>query len=418
MKTVSRIALGMAVLLTTTAIVAPAEAQRRKKEEPAAATPGQRTYELSKEERKVIEPLQKAVTAQDWATSSSLLPAAQAAAKGTDAKYVIGQFQLQIGLGLKDVAMQEAAINAMLASGGVAAADLPIFYKNQAALAAGRADYVAAEAAYTKAVELDPTDSDAMINLAEVKNDLKKYPEAIAMLDRAIEAKKASGQPVPENWYKRGLSLAFDAKLGADANRFSRGLIVAYPNQKNWRDALLVYRDTSKLDAATNLDLMRLMRNAKALTGDGDFYELADELDKAGLPGETKAVLDEGIAMKIVDPNKMAFRELSKAAAGRVKEDQAWLAGLATKAMASPTGRQALTAADAYFGYGEYDKAIPLYRAALQKGSIDANVANTRLGMALALSGQKAEAETVFKAINGPRSDLAAFWLVWLSQNA
>jgi hypothetical protein len=86
--------------------------------------------------------------------------------------------------------------------------------------------------------------------------------------------------------------------------------------------------------------------------------------------------------------------------------------------MAAPAGRPALNAADAYFGYGEYDKAIPLYRAALQKGSVDPNVVNTRLGMALAMAGQKAEAEAAFKAVTGPRQDLAGFWLVWLGQRA
>ena len=63
-------------------------------------------------------------------------------------------------------------------------------------------------------------------------------------------------------------------------------------------------------------------------------------------------------------------------------------------------------------------KAAALYRAALQKGSIDANLANTRLGMALALAGQKAEAEAAFKAVTGPRADIAGYWLVWLGQSA
>jgi hypothetical protein len=49
---------------------------------------------------------------------------------------------------------------------------------------------------------------------------------------------------------------------------------------------------------------------------------------------------------------------------------------------------------------------------------VDANAVNTRLGMALALAGQKAEAETAFRAISGPRSELANLLLVWLSQRA
>ena len=44
----------------------------------------------------------------------------------------------------------------------------------------------------------------------------------------------------------------------------------------------------------------------------------------------------------------------------------------------------------------------------------DANLANTRLGASLALAGQRAEAETAFRAVTGPRAELAQFWLLWL----
>ena len=70
---------------------------------------------------------------------------------------------------------------------------------------------------------------------------------------------------------------------------------------------------------------------------------------------------------------------------------------------------------DAYFGYREFAPAIELYRAALQKGGQDANLVNTRLGAALALAGQRAEAEAAFRAVTGPRAELAQFWLLWLS---
>ena len=78
----------------------------------------------------------------------------------------------------------------------------------------------------------------------------------------------------------------------------------------------------------------------------------------------------------------------------------------------------ALKVADGYYGHGDYAKAADFYRLALEKGSIDANLANTRLGMALAMSGQRPAAEAAFKAVTGPRADLANFWLLWLSSRA
>jgi Flp pilus assembly protein TadD len=67
---------------------------------------------------------------------------------------------------------------------------------------------------------------------------------------------------------------------------------------------------------------------------------------------------------------------------------------------------------------GEYDKAAMLYQAAIQKGSVDAGLAATRLGIAHAMAGRRAEAETAFRTLSGPRAELASLWLVWLGQRA
>jgi hypothetical protein len=89
MKSVSRIALGVALVLGGASVVAtaPAEAQKKKKQQAQPAQPAARVLKLSKEERAALQPLQAAITAKDWATAAAALPAAQAAAQGADAKY-------------------------------------------------------------------------------------------------------------------------------------------------------------------------------------------------------------------------------------------------------------------------------------------------------------------------------------------
>jgi Flp pilus assembly protein TadD len=118
----------------------------------------------------------------------------------------------------------------------------------------------------------------------------------------------------------------------------------------------------------------------------------------------------------MVDLTKPVFRDLMRKASARTSADRASLSGIEGKAMADATGSLALKTADAFFGYGDYSKAVALYRAALTKGPVDANLVNTRLGMALALAGNRAEAEVAFRAVAGPRAALAAYWLVWLAQ--
>jgi tetratricopeptide (TPR) repeat protein len=420
MKSVSRFALGVALTLGGAALAAGPALAKKAPPAPAPqpAAVGARTYNLTKEERIALSPAQKAVTAKDWAAAQAALPAAQAAAQSPDAKYVVGQFMLQIGIGINNEAMQAQAVDALIASGGAQPSEMPNLYRNQAALAlrASPPNPGKAEAAYSKLIELVPNEPDTLVNLAKLKNDLRKPQEAVALLDRAIDAKRATGQPVDESWYKYGLKIAYDNRLGPLAVKFSRGLVSAYPTKENWRDSLLVYRDYGNLDAAGKLDLLRLMRVSKALAGERDWYDYAATVNDAGFPGEAKAVLDEGVALHMVDPKKQAFAEILRLSSARLVGDRASLTADSARAMAAPTGVSALKIGDAYYGYGDYAKAIELYRAAQSKGGVDASTVQLRLGMALAMSGNRAEAETAFRAVTGSRADLAGYWLSWLNQ--
>ncbi len=378
MKSVSRIALGVALVLGSASVIAtgPAEAQKKKKGE-AAAQPAQRSFNISKEERAALVPVQNAVAAKDWATAQAGLPAAAAAAQSPDARYAVGRFQLEIGLGTNNAALQAQGLENLIASGQVPAADLPVIYRNQAVLANNAGQKAKAEAAFARVVELTPNDPEALINLAQVKNDLKKPKEAVQLLSRAIEMKRAAGQPVDESWYKYALKMAFDGRsdpaLRQTSVALSRQLVAAYPTKENWRDALLIFRDSSSLDPAAELDVLRFMRASGALAGERDWFDLADGLYRAGNYGEAKAVLDEGNAKKMIDPRKAAFAELIRLNSARLNGDRASLAGEETKAMAGASGALALKIGDAFYGYGEHAKAIALYRAALSKGGVDAN---------------------------------------------
>ncbi|MDT9597637.1 tetratricopeptide repeat protein [Sphingosinicella rhizophila] len=410
MRSVSSLALGVALVLgASLATTQPAAAAKKDEQQPQ--------MQFSKEERNALAPLQAAVNAKDWAAFTAALPAAQSATTSANAKFAIARWQLDMGIATNNVQVQSQAIDGLIASGAVQATGLPALYQNQGALAVQAGNNQKAEAAYAKLIELQPTNTDGMIELAKVKTNLKKPQEAIALIDRAIEAQRGAGQTVPESWYKYALKQAFDNKLAPQSLKLSRDLVAAYPSTENWRDSLLIYREVSSLDKDTNLDLLRLMRASKALSGERDWFSLAETLQMGGLPGEAKAVLDEGAALKMIDLNKSVFKDLHAKATRGIAEDRPTLAGLKTKAMAAPTGALALSTANAYFAYGDYAEAVALYKAAIGKGSIDTNLANSRLGMALALAGNKAEAETAFKAVTGPRATLASYWMAWLARS-
>ena len=382
----------------------------------AAAPASAQTGSLNKQEREALQALVTAVQARDYSAATSALATAQAAARSAYARYLASALQLRLGAETNNVGLQMTALDSMIGSGVAPAAELPNLYKNKGALAQQIGKYEDAEQAFARWAELAPNDSEALIALAEVRNLRKKIPESAAALDRAIDVRKAAGQPVPESWYKRGFKQAFDGRLPEATLEFSQGLVAAYPTRENWRDALLAYRDLVPLDAAAKIDLWRLMHSADALAGERDYVAFAQALSEAGYAAEAKAVLDKGVAAKMVDPAKADAKALIAATGKKAAANRAALKGLESKAASAKTGEAALAAGDALLATGEHAKAADQYRAALEKGSVDTALVQNRLGMALALAGQKAEAETALRAVTGPRAGLANYWLLWLAQ--
>ena len=409
MKSVSTLALGAVMALGLATV--PATAQRNK---PAAAAPAF-TPKLSKEFRAAAQPVDAALKAGDNAAAGTALTAAEAAATTPDDKYVAAQFRLSLANKLNDTPMQARALDAILASGSQGAvADQPKlrFYSGQFAYVAG--NYPKAIQELTEADRLGFKDNDVLIILADAYFKANQIPAGLAAADRAIQAKVAAGQKAPESWYARSASVAYKAKNMTEASRWTREQVRAYPTGQNWRSALVIYRDGENRDGSINLDLYRLMRATKSLDGERDYFEYAALASERGLPGETKSVIDEGMAAGKVPATSRALTELRTSASAKIAADRASLATSERSAAGAANGRLAANTADAYLAYGDDAKAIALYRSALTKGGVDADAVNTRMGIALARSGDKAGARAAFEAVKGTRSEVAKFWTLYL----
>ncbi|MGZ8282515.1 MAG: hypothetical protein ACXWUN_06125 [Allosphingosinicella sp.] len=429
---ISTVALAAALIVSGSAVMipdTPAGAQaleslrnrsRSRQQQPAEeAQQAQQAQigELTREENAAIMPLYEAAQAQNWAGASAALPAAQAGAATPYGRYVVGQLQLQVGRGTSNMPMQAQAVDAMVASGGAPADALPQLLGVQAGLAIDAQNFAGAETALTRLLELTPNDAVQIERLAQVKGRLNKQTEALALFQRAAQIRQQAGQPVPEDTYRRMLNIAYQGRMGPQALELSRTLITNYPSPTNWHDALAVYRELNNPDEATKLDIYRLMRVAQALTSERDYVEYAEAAERGAMFGEVKAVLDEGLGRNAITAANSGYaRQMLTTASGRITEDRASLTGERTRALAGSNGVAVLRLADAYYGYGQFADAAALYRAALEKGGVDANLVNIRLGAALAQAGQRAEAETALRAVTGPRQELANFWLAWLSR--
>ena len=113
-----------------------------------------------------------------------------------------------------------------------------------------------------------------------------------------------------------------------------------------------------------------------------------------------------------------ALSEIKAIAAPKIAGDKAELPALDKKARAAADGKQALLTGDVYLGYGQYAQAADLYKVALQKGGVDANVANLHLGEALAQTGQKPDAAKALGAVTGANQPLAQYWTIWANKGS
>ncbi|HEY0327448.1 MAG TPA: tetratricopeptide repeat protein, partial [Allosphingosinicella sp.] len=195
----------------------------------------------------------------------------------------------------------------------------------------------------------------------------------------------------------------------------ARRLVTAYPTATNWRDAVLSYRDVARLDAASTLDLWRLLRATGALAGERDYLAAATAFDQANLAGEAKAVIDEGVSRNMLRASESETRALTTRVNGRATTERGGLTARIASARNASTGASARTAADALLAHGRHAEAAELYRLALTKGGEDADLVNLRLGEALALAGQTAEARTALQTVAGQRAEVARLWLAWVA---
>lgn len=372
---------------------------------------------ISNAARKEIVALQAAVTAKNTAAIPALVAAAQAKAKTKDDRYVISQLQFRAAVDANDNPAIMTAIEGVLASGVLPAKDAMQFHLNLGKLRYNAKEYDKAGAALEEALKLDPANIEATITLAENRNSQGRTAEGVALIQKAIATRIAAGQKPEENWYKRAVKLSYDAKLATSA-AIAREWVAAYPSPKNWRDTIRIYQTTSGLADASLLDSMRLARVTGGLTGDNDYFRYSNSLVSQGLPGEAKAVLEQGFAANAISRTNPSLAPLYTLATSRSQGDRASLAATATAARAAADARKAMVTGEAYYGYGDYTQAADMFRVALTKSGVDKDLANLRLGMALAAAGDKAGATAALNAAGGAQADIAKLWLTYLAQKA
>ena len=332
---------------------------------------------------KAIVDLQKAINASDTANIPAKLAAAQAAASTKDDRYIIGQLQLKAAVTANDDAATMSAIDAISGSGFANPVNVAELYVALGSKLYNAKKFDGAASAFERASALDPSNSQALINLAESRFSQGRKPDAVALFQRVIQARTTAGQKPEEALYKRALGIAYEQQMPV-ATDIAKQWIAAYPSPASWRNGLALYQNLSKPDVEGTLDALRLMRATGALSNSADYSLYATAAAQQLNYNEAQAVLDEGLAAKVVDPTNPLFRDII---AGLKAKPKATEADLAEATKTAQSGMALLRIGDRYYGTGQYAKAVELYRKAMGKPGVDPSLANLHLGMGLARVG-------------------------------
>jgi Flp pilus assembly protein TadD len=368
----------------------------------------------SKQALKAIIELQTAVNAKDAANIPAKIAAAQAVAKSKEDNYLIAIFRRQAALDAKDNAALSTAVEAIVSSGLVDSTKIAALYMDLGVQQFNAKQFGPAAASFEHATTISPNDPQALELLGRAKLAGGTKVEASAIFARAIQARLAAGQKASDEVFRAAVQSAYDGK-SSTAIELSRQWIAAYPTADSWRNGIAIYRNLTQPDVEGTLALMRLMQATGSLHGASDYRLFASAAAEQSNFNETKAVVDQGIAAKVIDPTGPLFRDV----VDELKTKKiATEADLAEAIKMSPAPPQLLRIGDRYYGMGKYAEAAAVYKTVLAKPGVDKDVANLHLGMALARSGDRTGATAAFNAVSASRADIAKYWLLYLQTGA
>ena len=418
-----QLALAVALASGTALLAVPgfadaAHAQKKKKDDKGdAAKPS-----YSKEFVEAYNPVDTALKAPG-ANVAALKPQILALvplAASPDEKLALGGMMYNAGIGASDTALQLQGLETMLASGKTKPEDLPKFNFVGYQISNQLEQYAAARTYLQKAMDLGypAPKADLQLAMAELFFAEENHADGLKYLADAITERKAAGEAVPENWYKRGVSVAYTNEVVPQVYEFVQGWVGDYPRPENWRDAVNLTRNLTEFEAPVMLDLLRLGRKIGTLNEANDYIIYVETADTRRLPKEVQEVIQLAYDTGKIAPGTDSFiDEQFKQAKGLIADDRSGLPALERDANASSAQlRTVIAAGDAFLSYNEYAKAAGFYERAVNMPGVDRDLALTRLGIARIGAGNYAAAREALAQVGGVRAPIAMLWSAYAAQ--
>lgn len=414
------IALAMGAAVATAGFAEPAFAQKKKDKKEVAKA------QYSKEFVTAYKPIEEGMNAPapDYSALKAMLPGVTALAQSPDEIMAAGNVVYNIGARSNDQALQLQGMKLMLASGKVAPEQAGQYNFIAYQLSTIAEQHAQARTYLQTAMDANfsnpnITPDQLRVNMAESFFAENRFVEGLDYLARGIAQRKAQGLPVDEQWYRRGLTVAYNNEVVPQVYDYAAMWIADYPSATNWRDAINIARNLNTFDVGEMLDLLRLSFKVGAMTEKFEYIEYIEAADARRLPKEVETVIQQGYAKGRISKDDIFVADSLRVAIGRLAADRADLPALERDAKAANAGlRTVVAAGDTFLNYGEMAKAEEYYAKSLGIAGVDAQLALTRLGISQVGQGKYEEAIATFGKVQGKRQPIARLWSAYAKGEA
>jgi len=246
-------------------------------------------------------------------------------------------------------------------------------------------------------------DNETRLFIASQMAQAGQNKEALEFAQPALQAGNASEAALK---FKQAISFKMN-DIGGRRTALEQ-LVGSYPKLEYWHDLLQLARNDRGLNDEQTMDIYRLRLAVGDLKTQADYQDSAQQALIAGYPAEAKAIIDKGMAAKVVQKDERIGRLIAKIESDRVAAEAATKA-LEAKA-ADPNANVKLGLI--YWTQGKGKEAEDAVRKGMSGKPADPEAAKVALGHALLAQGKKPEAIAAFDSV-APRSKEAPIARMW-----
>lgn len=342
-------------------------------------------------------------------------------AVSNDDRYFAGTMLIDLGGFTRDNGHMRRGLEMALASGLVEPEKQPRFNFVLGQIAYENRDMLAARTRFKELMSAGYFENDIDFYLAEsyfTESPDKNVLEGLKVLLFYSERAKAQGKSLSLQAMRRGLAKSYEINDSLLASYFGAEAARLEPNRKNWAGAVAVLRISLEAEGADRQVMVDLARLADRTSG---FWEARDYLESvrvytaAALPQELLGAVQAGTAAGLIMATDPLVSSAEQRARQQLAQDQASNAlELANRDARKPGARTAaiVSAGSLALSYGRPDLAEELYRIAQARPDANADLVNTRLGIAQFDLGKFPEAQASFARVTGSGAPLARLWAV------